>query len=76
MSQLFEEILEIFRETLEEDDMEIQPEMTFEELKIDSLDLLEVVTAIELKYDIEIPDEKLKTVKTVQDAIDIVDALV
>lgn len=76
MNQLFEEIIAIFRDTLDEDDLEIRPEMTFAELEIDSLDLLEVVTAIELKYGIEIPDEQLKTVKTVEDAFRVVDALV
>lgn len=76
MSKIFDEIMEIFRDTLElEDGVTVNPDDSFEELDIDSLDLLEVVTAIERKYKIEIPDDALKNITTAGDAIALVEKL-
>lgn len=41
-----------------------------EDLGADSLDLFEFVMALEEEYDIEIPQEELTEIKTVQDMID------
>jgi acyl carrier protein len=49
---------------------------TFEELKIDSLDGINIVFAIEEEFNIEIPDEDAKQIRTVQDVIDGVDKLI
>jgi acyl carrier protein len=35
---------------------------TFEELKIDSLDMINILFALEGEFDIEIPDEKVKSI--------------
>lgn len=77
MSDVYNKVLEIFRTKLDYgDDMVIRPESTFEELDIDSLDLLEVVMAIELEYDIEIPDDVLKEINTVESAVEYVEKMV
>jgi acyl carrier protein len=77
MSDVYQKVLEIFRAKLDYgDDMEIRPEATFEELDIDSLDLLEVVMAIELEYGIEIPDDVLKDMNNVENAVKYVENLV
>ena len=43
-----------------------------EDLKADSLDLTELVMALEDQFDIEVPEEDLADVKTVGDAVDLV----
>ena len=72
-----DEIIEIFLDTIEpEEELNLSDGVTLKELGVDSLALLEVVTTIELKYDIEIPDEALKAIKTVGDAVACVEGLV
>lgn len=48
---------------------------TFEELKIDSLDGINIVFAIEEEFSIEIPDDQAKQIRTVRDVVDGVDKL-
>lgn len=48
---------------------------TFEELKIDSLDGINIVFAIEEEFSIEIPDDQAKLIRTVRDVADGVDKL-
>lgn len=77
MSEIYREIMAIFKDTLQlEDDVEINLEDSFEDLDIDSLDLLEVVTKIEREFKIEIPDDAMKSIETVGDAVALVDKLV
>ena len=40
-----------------------------EDLDADSLDIFEMVTALENEYEIEIPEEDLPTLKTVGDVV-------
>lgn len=63
-------IFEIIREKLNlPEDKELTPEMTFTQLDADSLDLLEVIVAIEMEFDIEIPDEELENISDLGAAI-------
>ena len=48
---------------------------TFEELKIDSLDGINVVFAVEEEFNIEIPDDSAKLIRTVGDVVEGVDKL-
>ena len=48
---------------------------TFEELKIDSLDGINIVFAIEEEFGIEIPDDQAKLIRTVRDVVDGVEKL-
>ena len=41
-----------------------------EDLDADSLDLVELVMALEEEFDVEIPDEEAEKISKVQDAID------
>jgi acyl carrier protein len=45
-----------------------------DDLGADSLDIVELVMAIEKTFDIEIPDEDAEKIATVQDAIDYVNS--
>jgi acyl carrier protein len=52
---------------------EVTPEKTFvDDLDIDSLSMVEIAVAAQDKFGVEIPDEQLKDLKTVQDVIDYV----
>jgi acyl carrier protein len=46
-----------------------------DDLGADSLDLVELIMAMEEEFDIEIPDEEAEKIATVQDAIDFVNKL-
>ena len=49
---------------------EVTPEKSFvEDLDIDSLSMVEIAVAAQDKFGVEIPDEELKNLKTVQDVI-------
>jgi acyl carrier protein len=51
-------------------DEEIKPESSFiEDLGADSLDIVELVMAMEEEFEVEIPDEEAENIKTVGDAI-------
>ena len=49
---------------------EIRPEASFiDDLGADSLDIVELVMAMEEEFEVEIPDEEAENIKTVGDAI-------
>ncbi len=49
---------------------EVTPEASFiEDLGADSLDIVELIMALEEEYDLEIPDEDAEKIQTVQDVI-------
>jgi len=68
------EIFEDFAKTIEEFSAVPASEVTFEadladDLNIDSLSMVEIVVSAQDKFGIEIPDEDLKNLKTVQDVV-------
>lgn len=50
---------------------EITEDATFEELGLDSLDLVEVTLVIDEELGIRIPDERLGDIQTTGDAVDV-----
>jgi acyl carrier protein len=49
---------------------EVTPDKTFvDDLDIDSLSMVEIAVAAQDKFGVEIPDDQLKDLKTVQDVI-------
>lgn len=54
----------------------IQPESTFEELKIDSLDGINIVFGIENEFAINIPDDAAKSLRSVRDVAEGVEKLI
>jgi acyl carrier protein len=70
-----EKVKEIVVEQLGVSADEVKPESKFvEDLGADSLDLTELIMAMEEEFDIEIDDEKAQQIRTVQDAIDFIKA--
>jgi acyl carrier protein len=53
---------------------QITPEATFEELDIDSLDLVELAQIVEDDYGVVLKGEDMKDLKTVGDAVDLITA--
>jgi len=52
---------------------QVTPDKTFvDDLDIDSLSMVEIAVAAQDKFGVEIPDDQLKDLKTVQDVIDYV----
>ena len=70
--QIVEEALFEAIEQLGPDKSEIKREATFEELDVDSLDLVEIAQVVEEKWGLEFDPKDFSDVKTVGDAIDLV----
>jgi len=67
---LFEEIQEIICEQLKAKPEEVKPETSFiDDLGADSLDSIELVMALEEKFNLEIPDEDAEKMNTVEDVV-------
>lgn len=66
---VFDKVKEIISEQLDIDIDNIIMDSTFEEMDADSLDLVELVMALEEEFDIEITDEEIEGIKTVGDVV-------
>jgi len=69
MSDLdFRELQELAAEILGVDPEQVQLNVSFaRDLAADSLDLVELIAAVEDKYDVELPEEELEHMKNVGD---------
>ncbi|KIM07733.1 MAG: acyl carrier protein [Sulfurovum sp. FS06-10] len=73
---LFDEVKEVVVEQLNVSPDEVKEESRFvEDLGADSLDVVELVMALEEKFDIEIPDEDAEKIATVTDAIKFIESI-
>jgi acyl carrier protein len=74
-----EQVLTLVRSKLDEIKVEgadqATMDTTWEELDVDSLDLVELVQSLEDEYGIRIDDEQLKPIKSVGDAVRLVIAV-
>lgn len=70
-----EEVKKIIIEQLSVDGEKVTPEAQFvNDLGADSLDTVELIMALEEKFDVQIPDEKAEKIKTVGEAIEYIEA--
>jgi acyl carrier protein len=68
---------ELILKNLDVDPQGVVPEAKFiDDLGVSSMDLWELVLVMEDEFDIEVPDEDLEKIVTVQDAIDFIESLV
>lgn len=68
---MLEKLVSIVAEQLHVEESRVVPEADFKaDLGADSLDLFELVSALEEEYDIEIPAEELESLTTVQSVVD------
>jgi acyl carrier protein len=68
-----DKMIDIIVEQLSVDREKVVPGASFvDDLGADSLDLVELIMAMEEEFDVEIPDEEAEKILTVQNAIDYV----
>ncbi len=69
--EIFDRVKKIVAEQLEVEPGDVTPQANFaNDLNADSLDVVELVMALEEEFDIEIPDEAAENIATVQAAVD------
>ncbi|MFA5524773.1 MAG: acyl carrier protein [Tissierellales bacterium] len=67
---ILEKVKKLIAEQLDVEESEITLESSFQEdLDADSLDVVELIMAIEDEFDIEISDEEAEKIATVKDAV-------
>ena len=68
---MFEQIKEMIVEELGVEESQVTESVSFkDDLGADSLDLFELVMALEEDYDVEIPSEELENIATVEDVME------
>ena len=75
MGAIEEKVIDIIVDKLGVDRSEVTPEAVFvDDLGADSLDLVELIMAMEEEFGMEIADEEAEKLRTVQDVISFVTA--
>jgi len=74
--ELTQRVLRIIAETQRKDPAQVTIDSSFEELGIDSMDGVNIVFALENEFDINVPDEEVKSIRSVRDMVDGVTRLV
>ena len=73
----FEKIRAIISEVLNISEDDITPDSTFvEDLGADSLDVFQIIMAVEEEFGIEIPTEEAEKINTVGDAVEAIKGVV
>jgi acyl carrier protein len=71
---IFDDVKAVVVEQLNVAAEEVKPESKFvEDLGADSLDVVELVMALEEKFDVEIPDDQAEKIQTVQNAVEFIE---
>jgi len=73
--ETMDKIKQIVVEKLSVEESDITPEKSFiNDLGADSLDIVELIMALEEEFGVEIPDEDVEKIVTVNDAMDYIKA--
>jgi acyl carrier protein len=75
MDNTLQTLTQIIADKLEIDPSSIQPESTFTELGLDSLDTFDIIFNAEDAFNIKVPNERVDIAK-LQDVVDLVDRLI
>jgi acyl carrier protein len=72
---VFNKVKDIIVEQLGVDESEVKMEASFiDDLGADSLDIVELIMALEEEFDLEIPDKEAEKITTVGDAVEYIKA--
>ena len=67
---IFEKVAQLLADQFDIDASTVTADTSFvDDLKADSLDVVELIMAIEEEFEVEIPDELLESVRTVGDVV-------
>ncbi len=73
-NETFLKVKEIIAEQLNVDENEISPNTSFsDDLGADSLDLVELIMALEEEFDLEISDEEAEKIQNVKEAVEYIE---
>ncbi|MFW5894606.1 MAG: acyl carrier protein [Bacillota bacterium] len=71
---MFEKVKEVIVEELGVEAESVTPEASIiDDLDADSLDVVELVMALEETFDIKVEDDKVQSLRTVQDVVDFIE---
>ncbi len=75
--QIEEMINEVFHDSFEIENHRLKPEANiFEDLGLDSLDIVDLVVSLQKKFNVEIrTDERIKKIRTLKDLSDFIEKL-
>lgn len=77
MSQVFDKVKEVIAKELEVDGDQIKMEsLIIDDLGADSLDVVELIMALEDNFEIDIPTEEAEKIFSVEDAVKYIEAAV
>ena len=65
--EILQRVIRVVAETQRIPEDSISPDATFEDLQIDSLDGIQIAFAIENEFNINVPDDAIKTIRGVRD---------
>ena len=74
--EILSRVIRVIAETQRIPEESVTADSTFEELKIDSLDGIQIAFAIENEFNINVPDDAIKTIRGVRDLAEGVEKLV
>ena len=73
-NEILEKTIEIASDVLGTNPDDVNEQTTFDDLDADSLDRLQLVTAMEDEFDLEIDEEKLLAISSVADAVEAIES--
>lgn len=74
---VYDKVIEIIANQFDVERDSLSADTDFvEDLKADSLDVVELIMALEDEFEIEVPDDKLESVKTIGDVVGFLEEIV
>ncbi len=73
-TEIFAKVVDVVSDVLGMNPDEITEQTSFDDLDADSLDRLQLVTAFEDEFDVELAEERLNSINSIADAIDAIEA--
>ena len=69
----FERVKKVTCNTLKLNEEDVKPDSSFSELRLDSLDTVELIMAVEKEFGIKIDDEKAEKITSLSELVDFIE---